>query len=111
MGPVGRHGVLRSHGTQSHGMLVGALIAHHAHRADGGEQHSAGLPDMVVEAAAVGHGVMVHVLDIDVVCILQNAHFLTGDVAKDAHGKAGTGERMPLDESFRARSPHGALRL
>ena len=43
---------------------------------------------------------MVHVLDIDVVCILQNAHFLTGDVAKDAHGKAGTGERMPLDESF-----------
>ncbi len=81
-------------------MLVSALIAHHPYGADGGEKYRTCLPYMVVETCAVGHGVVVHLLYVDIVGILQDTHFLTGDVAKDADSQTRTGERMTLDETF-----------
>ena len=55
---------------------------------------------MVVERRAVGHGIVVHLLDIDVVGILKDAHFLPCDVAEDAHREAGAWERVALDKTL-----------
>ena len=82
-------------------MLIGALVAHHSYGADGGEQHGTGLPDVVVEARAVRHLVVVHLLDVDIIGILQDAHLLAGDVAKDTHGETWAREGMTLDETLR----------
>ena len=101
-------------------MLVGALVAHHAHGADGGEEDGARLPDLVVERdldfavlhvgrnagsqhtasllAAEPHLVLTQATDVDVVGILEDAHLLGRDVAQDADGEARTREGMARDE-------------
>ena len=73
-------------------MLVGALVAHHAYGAYGGEQHDARLPDVIVEPP------LAQATDIDVVGLLEYAHLLGRDVAQDADGKSRSGEGMPGDE-------------
>ena len=58
MCPVGGHGVGGGDGTKSNRMLVGALVAHNANTAHGGQEHCACLPNLVVERylyLAVGH--------------------------------------------------------
>ena len=100
VGPVGRHGVGAGNGAQGYGVLVGALVAHYADAADSGEEHGAGLPNLVVERLAVFANVVVHVLDIYVVGVLQYAHFLARYVAEYAYGQAGAGEWVALDEAF-----------
>ena len=94
MGPVGSHGVGRGNGTQGHGVLIGALIAHHAHRADSGEQNDACLPHLIIQRLAVGVDIIAQSADVDVVGVLQYAHLLGRDVAENADGQAGTREGM-----------------
>ena len=49
MCPVSGHGVGGGDGTKSYWMLIGALVAHNAHTAHGGQKHCACLPNLVVE--------------------------------------------------------------
>ena len=122
MSPVGSHGVGRGDSTQGDRILVGALVAHDTDATDGGEEDGTSLPNLVVERYldfAVGHSgrnasgqysaglfarefhlIFAESADVDVVGILQDAHFLAGDVAQDADGKARTGEGVTRDEVF-----------
>ena len=105
--PGGRHAVGRVDGTQGHDVLVGALVAHDADAPDR-QKHDAGLPYFVVEA------VVAQALDEDVVGFLEDADFLGGDVAEDAHAQAGAGEGMAADEAVgdaegAANAPHFVL--
>ena len=100
MRPVGSHGVGARHGAQSHRMLVCALVAHHSYAAYRGEQHRTGLPHLVIQRLAVLTDVVVHVLDVDVVGVLQYAYFLARDVTEYAHCQPRAWERMALDEPF-----------
>ncbi len=101
-------------------MLVGALVAHDTHAADGGEQDGTGLPYLVVERhfdgavlhvgrhagsqhlagflAREAYLILTQAADVDVVSILQDAYFLGGDVTEDADGESGTWEGMTGDE-------------
>jgi hypothetical protein len=46
--PVGGHAVRRADGPDGHDVVVGPLVPHDAHRADGQEDRE-GLPELVVE--------------------------------------------------------------
>ena len=122
MCPVGRHGIGRSDGTEGHRLLIGALIAHHTDTLHG-EEHHAGLPNLVVErnldfallGSIIGHTgrqkatcfhhvhldfVVAQAADEDVVGILQHAHLFGRDVAQNAHGQSGAGEGVTIDKVF-----------
>ena len=101
MRPVCRHGILAGNGAQGNGVLIGALVTHHAHGTDRAKQDGARLPHMVVKRRAIGHGVIVHMLNVNVIGILQDAYLLTSDVAQYAHGQAWSREGMALDKPFR----------
>ena len=66
-GPVGGHRVVAGHGPDDDRVAVGALVAHHADRADVGE-HGERLPDLALEA---GRG---DLLADDGVGLLQQRH-------------------------------------
>lgn len=100
MCPVGCHSVCARYGTQSHRMLVSALVAHDSHAAYRREKHRSCLPNLVVQTFAVFTDIVVHSLDIDVVGILKYAHFLACDVAENTNSKTRSGERMTLDEAL-----------
>jgi hypothetical protein len=89
--PIGRHAIACCHRAQGHGVLVGALIAHHAHAAHG-QEDGPGLPHLVVEA------LVLQALDEDVVHLLQQGHLLLGDVAQDADGQARPREGMAAQD-------------
>ena len=90
--PVGCHGIGAGDGSERYGIVVGALVAHHADAPHVGEQDGACLPYLVVETP-VAQG-----LDEDVVGLLQDAHLLGRDSTEDTDGQAGTGEGMAAYE-------------
>ena len=93
-GPVRRHGVLGGDGPDDHRVGVGALVAHHADRADVGE-HGERLPDLPFEARCP------HLLAHDGVGLLQHGHPLGRDLADDPDAEAGSREGL---------SPHDVVR-
>lgn len=93
MGPVGGHGVGRSHGAERHGTFVGAFVAHDAYALNRKEDGSC-LPHFVIEVPVT------EPLDEDMVGFLQDGNLFGGDVAEDTHCKSGTGEGMTGDEAF-----------
>ena len=103
-------------------MLIGALIAHYAYATNGGKEHCACLPDLIIEryfylailhigwhsccedctsllTAELGL-ILTESADIDVVGILKDTYLLRSDVAKDADSETRTGEGMASDEMF-----------
>ena len=100
MRPVGRHGIGAGYGTQGNRVLVGAFVAHNAYTADCRQQNGTSLPYFIVENFAVFANVVLHVLDVNVVSILQNAYLFAGNIAKNAHCQAWSGEWVALDEAF-----------
>ena len=73
-------------------MTVGALVAHHADRADVGQQHREHLPDLAVESGAGD------LFAYDGVGLAQQIQPLGGDLADDADRQARTGERLAPDD-------------
>ena len=69
-------------------MLIGTLIAHHAHTADGGEQNDASLPDLIVKSPLTQGS------DINIVGILKDAYLFRGNIAQDTDGETWPWERM-----------------
>ena len=104
---VGGHAVGRGDGAQRAHVIVGARVAHDAdgvHR----QQHGERLPDLVVEPG------LADLVEVDGVGLAQDRQLLLGDLAGDADGEAGTGERMAADEMLRqpelaAERPHLVL--
>ena len=94
MCPVGGHGVGACNGAESYGTLVGSFVSHHSDALHG-EEDCACLPHFVIEIPVA------EALDEYVVGFLEDAHFLGGDVAKDAHCESGTGERVAIYEMLR----------
>ena len=102
MRPVGGHGIGRSYSTQSDGSLICAFVTHHAdtlHR----QQDNACLPHLIVKAA------ITKTFYKYMVGLLKYRDFLTGHIAKYAHRKTGTGERMAAYQMLRhaERAPYG----
>ena len=88
-------------------MVVGAAVAHHAHRAHG-QQHREGLPDLVVEAS------LADLVEVDHVGLAQDVEFLAADGAGDADGEARSGEGVAAHEGLgqaqlAAQRPHLVL--
>ena len=92
--PFGSHGVFRNHSAEADGLLVAAFVAFDAHGFDG-EQSGVGLPGLLIPAAAAEFA------DEDGIGLLGDVDALGSDLAGDAHGEAGAGERM---------TPQGAVR-
>src|SRR5690606_5248879 len=88
---IRRHAVGRGDGAQRTDVIIGAVVAHHAHGTDG-EQHGEGLPDLAVEPGVPD------LLKIDGVGLAEDIEPLPGDGAGDANGKARPREGMPIDE-------------
>ena len=53
---------------------------------------------MVIQTAAVFQPIPVHFFDVDIVCILQNAHLFTCDIAQNSHSKARPREGVTLNQ-------------
>src|SRR3954469_21426964 len=87
------HAVGGGDGAQAHDEVVGAAVAHDAHRLHR-EQHGKGLPDVVVET------VLADLVDVDGIGLAQDVEFFAGDVAGAADGEAGARERVAADEDF-----------
>ena len=98
MSPVGCHRVGRGDGTQGHRVLIGTLVAHDAHTADGGKQDDTCLPDLMIQGYTIGVDIFAQGTDIDIIGILQDTHFLGGDVAQNTDSQTRTGEGMTRDE-------------
>jgi len=77
------------------GRIRSAGVAHDADGADAGEEDAEGLADLVVEAGDADF------LDDDGVGPAEDVEALAGDIAGDADGQAGAGERMAADEVAR----------
>src|SRR5262245_3339125 len=92
-GPVGRHGILRGDAAHGHGILVGALVAHHAH-ALYRQEHGEGLPERVVEPRAPD------LLHHDRVGAAHPLEALGRHLAEHAHGEARAREGMPPDHAL-----------
>ena len=54
MSPVGCHRIGRGDGTQGHRVLIGTLVAHDTHTANGGKQDDTCLPDLMIQGYAIG---------------------------------------------------------
>ena len=89
--PVRRHRVDGVHAADGAGVLVGALVAHHPHRA-ARQQHREGLPDVTVA------GQLAHFLLDAAVRLLQKPHLLARHLAEDAHAEPRTGKRLAVEE-------------
>ena len=101
MGPVGGHGVGRSHGAERHGAFVGAFVAHNSHGTGAGE-HREVLPAAVLGVALAGLlkqtlVVGVELLAHDGVGVLEDLELLLVDRTDDADGQTRTRERMAGD--------------
>ena len=88
--PVGRHRVDARHAAHGDGVLVGAIVAHHADALDR-EEDGEGLPELVVEARAAD------LLRDDRVGAPQRLETLGRDLADHADREPGPRERMPPD--------------
>lgn len=90
-GPVGGHEVVGSDCADCQEVVIGAVVAHDAHGADAGE-----------DAEELGHlaliAVLGHLIPENPVGLLEDFHFLGGDLADDAHAQTGTGEGLPPDQ-------------
>ena len=80
--PVRRHRVDGAHAAKRDGVLVGALVAHHADALDGQEDRE-GLPDLVVDPRPAD------LLDQDRVGLAQRLEPLAGHLADDADSETG----------------------
>ena len=90
---VGRHEVLRLHRAQRDGVIVGALVAHDADRAQVRERG-----EILVDAALKAR--LGDLLAEDGVRLADDVQLLLGDVADDADGKARAGEGLTPDKAF-----------
>ena len=90
------HEVVGDHGAQGEHVIVSALVAHHAHGARVGEHGK-----ILVGAFAQP----VDLLAEDGVGVAQNVQLFFGQLAHDAHGEAGPGERLALDQKPRQTEP------
>ena len=81
-------------------MLVSTFVTHNAYTAYCGKKHRAGLPYLVIKRLTVLANIVVHVLDINIVCVLEYANLLTCNVAKNTYRQPRTRERMTLDKTF-----------
>src|SRR3546814_6689599 len=81
-------------GTKRADAVIGAPIAHHAHRAHR-QQHRKGLPYRVVKSR------LADFLQIDGVGLAQYVAALLGHLTRNTDGEAGAGERVPSDKGFR----------
>ncbi len=85
--PIGGHEVGGFDRTDRDDVFVGSEVAHHADRLDG-QQDDEGLGRAVVEIRRA------QLVDEDLVRVLQQRHAFRRDLADDADGQAGSGERM-----------------
>ncbi len=88
---VRRHAIGAGHRTQGADAVVGAVVAHYAHGADG-QQNGEGLPYLVVQAGAADF------IQIHRVGQPQYVTTFLGHFAGDADGEAGSGKRVAADE-------------
>ena len=92
--PVGGHAIVAIHNAEGDRVVVGALVTHHAHAADG-EEDGEGLPDFVIPARGF------HFLEHDGVGLADDAQALSGDLANHADGEARAWERLAVDDFLR----------
>ena len=90
-GDLSRHKVGGGHGTQSNGVIVGALVTHNADTAHVGQRGK-------VLAGALGHGQLAYFLAPDGVGILDDSDLFGGHIADDADGQARAGEWLTGDQ-------------
>ena len=93
-GPVSGHEVVGGHGPEGQSVVIGAAVAHDAHRAGVGQDGKV-LVDTVVQT---GPG---DLIPEDKVGLTEGVGLLLGDVADDADGQAGTGEGLAGNQVFR----------
>lgn len=72
--PIGSHKVIRGNGTNGHQVIVGAMIAHHAHRLDAG-QHAEELGHLFLVS------ILGHLVPQDPIRLLQHPDLIRGDLA------------------------------
>mmetsp|Transcript_155872 Transcript_155872/g.498185 ORF Transcript_155872/g.498185 Transcript_155872/m.498185 type:complete len:237 (-) Transcript_155872:803-1513(-) len=89
--PVRSHEVRGGHRPEHAHVLVGAVVAHDADRLHGGQEHSEGLADLVVVAAA--H----QLLQVDRVRRPERIRMLRRDLADDSDAEARTREGVSHD--------------
>ena len=83
----GGHEVGGGDGAQRDGVVVGALVAHNADALHVGQRRK-------ILARVLGGGQLVDLLAPDGVGVLHDGDLLRRDIADDAHGEAGAGERL-----------------
>ena len=98
--PVRGHEVGRLHRAQRDHVLVGAAVAHHAHRAHR-QEHGERLRGQVVPGRAVRVARGAQLVDEDRVGAAQQIGVLALHLAQDAHAEARARERMAVDHLAR----------
>ena len=88
------HKVGRGHSAQGNGVIIGALITHNTNAAHVGQRGK-------ILAGALSGGQLIHFLAPDCISILYNGNLFLGNIADNADGKAGAGERLAGDQIFR----------
>src|SRR5262249_17416125 len=85
--PVSRHSIMTLHDPERHGVLVGALIAHHPHRSNR-TKNSERLPEFIVPVGRF------HFAYDDFVRLSQDRKAFLRDIAEDSHRETGTRKRL-----------------
>ena len=90
---LGGHEVGGGDGTEGHGVVIGALVAHDAHALHIG-QGSVILADLLIQTG------LSDFLTPDGIGILHDSHLLRGHFANDADAQTRAGERLAADQIF-----------